>query len=60
MIGSILAMVAVVAAGLAFSAWNLRTRGRRLHDGHRLEMEMDSAPLVSDLGADGVHHNGGL
>jgi hypothetical protein len=60
MIGSILAMVAVVAAGLAFSAWNLRTRGRRLHGGHRLEMDAEAPPLMPDLGAEGGNRNGGL
>jgi hypothetical protein len=60
MIGSILAIVVVVAAGLAFSAWSLRTRGRRLHDGHRLEMETESRSLMPDLGAEGGNRNGGL
>ena len=52
MIGSILAMVIVVAAALAFSAWSLRTRGRRLHDAHQLGMEVDAPPLMSDFGSD--------
>ena len=60
MIGSILATVAVVAAGLAFSAWSLRTRGRRLHHGHRFEIEGEAPPLMPDLGAEGGNSNGGL
>ena len=59
MIGSVLAMVVVVAAGLAFSAWSLRTRGRRLHGGHRFEIETDPPRGMSDLGAEGVNRNGG-
>jgi hypothetical protein len=58
MIGSILAIVVVVAAGLAFSAWSLRSRGRRLHDGHRLEIETDPSRMMSDLGAEGGNRKG--
>ncbi|MBV8447694.1 MAG: hypothetical protein JO357_10085 [Hyphomicrobiales bacterium] len=58
MIGSILAMVVVVAAGLAFSAWGLRTRGRRLHDGHRLGLESEPPPLMPDYGADSANRKG--
>jgi len=58
MIGSILATVVVVAAGLAFSAWSLRTRGRRLHHGNRLEIETDPPRVMSDLGAEGGNRNG--
>ncbi|MBW0004440.1 MAG: hypothetical protein JO216_13225 [Hyphomicrobiales bacterium] len=58
MIGSILAMVGVVAAGLAFSAWSLRTRGRRLHHRHRFVTEVEPPPLTPDLGAEGGSRNG--
>lgn len=58
MIGSILAMVVVVAAGLAYSAWSLRTRGRRLHHRHRLDIEIESPPMMSDLGAESGNRNG--
>ncbi|MBV8962998.1 MAG: hypothetical protein JOY67_15610 [Hyphomicrobiales bacterium] len=52
MIASILAMVLVVAAGLAYSAWSLRTRGRRLHGAHQLGMKPDAPSLISDFETD--------
>jgi hypothetical protein len=57
MISSILAMVVVVAAALAFSAWSLRTRGRRLHQRHQLETETEPPHMMSDFGAESGNRN---
>jgi hypothetical protein len=59
MIGSIAAVVAFIAAGLALSAWSIRIRGRRLHHhGDPLDAGNEVPPLISDLGTEGGNRNG--
>jgi hypothetical protein len=58
MIGSIAAVVVFIAAGLAFSAWSIRARGRRLRHDHELHGDIEPPPLMSDLGAEGGNRNG--
>jgi hypothetical protein len=50
MIGSILAVVAFITAGLALSAWSIRIRGARSHRGAASDAAKEPPPLMSDFG----------
>jgi hypothetical protein len=49
MVGSIFAVIAFVAAGLALSAWSIRIRGRRFHPANPSDAGKGVPPLMPEI-----------